>query len=233
MTGRVEEVLRYSGVSSAAMQQDGGAFKQLYPEAEKLLRQLDETIQPKSLCRVYDLSFDASSGTFSLLGTDESPMLTLSGQLAHTMLTGCEKAALLLCTLGLGFDSLLRTQQARGMAQAALLDACGNVLVEEACDKAEEALRQQHPGLFLTDRFSPGYGDLPLALQQPLLRALDATRLAGVYLTDTCLMNPSKTVTAILGLSTQPQRAKIRGCAYCTLRDTCNLRKDGKRCDSL
>jgi hypothetical protein len=119
------------------------------------------------------------------------------------------------------------------MAGAALLDACGSVLVEEACDRAEEALRQQHPGLYLTDRFSPGYGDLPLSVQPDLLRALDGTRLAGVWLTDTCLMNPSKTVTAIVGLSATPQQAKIRGCDYCALRDTCNLRKDGKRCDSL
>ena len=232
MTERVNEALRYLGISGTALQQqDGETHVQLRQATEATFRQLEETLQPKTLCRVFPLG--CSGDTFTLLGADGSPALSLSGQLASTMLQGCEKAALLLCTLGLPFDSLLRTQQARGMAGAALLDACGSVLVEEACDKAEEALRQQHPGLYLTDRFSPGYGDLPLSVQPDLLRALDATRLAGVYLTDTCLMNPSKTVTAIAGLSDRPQQAKIRGCDYCALRDTCNLRKDGKRCDSL
>lgn len=233
MIGRIDEALRYLGITGKVRIQGGETVTQLRKEAGKLLDQLDATIQPKTLCRVFPLCRSVDSGTFTLLGTEGSPALTLSGQLAQTMLTGCEKAALLLCTLGLPFDSLLRTQQARGMAQAALLDALGNVLVEEACDKAEESLRQQHPSLYLTDRFSPGYGDLPLTLQQDLLRALDATRLAGVYLSDTCLMNPSKTVTAIVGLSDRPQQAKIRGCAHCALRDTCNLRKDGRRCDSL
>ena len=231
MNRRIDEVLRYLGAGSAVGQQSGEALAQLKQAAETQLRQLDETVQPKTLCRVFPLRRDGDPNAFALIGTDGFPALSLSGQLAQTMLHGCEKAALLLCTLGLPFDGLIRTQQARSMAQAAMLDACGNVLVEEACDKAEEALRQQYPQLYLTDRFSPGYGDLPLSVQPALLRALEATRLAGVYLTDSCLMNPSKTVTAIVGLSTKPQQAKIRGCGHCALRDTCNIRKDGKCCD--
>ena len=30
-------------------------------------------------------------------------------------------------------------------------------------------------------------------------------------------MNPSKSVTAIIGLSDWPQMARIRGCAYCSM----------------
>ena len=231
MNERINEALRYLGAGSAAEPQGGEALAQLRQQAESQLSKLDAALQPKTLCRVFPLR--RSGDSFALLGADHSPVLTLTGQLANTMLQGCEKAALLLCTLGHMFDGLLRTQQARGMAQAALLDACGNVLVEEACDRAEATLRQQYPSMHLTDRFSPGYGDLPLLVQPELLRALDATRLAGVYLTDSCLMNPSKTVTAIVGLSATPQGAKIRGCDDCSLRETCNLRKDGKRCDSL
>lgn len=231
MSERIDEALRYLGAGSAADRQGGEALAQLRQQAESQLMKLDATLQPKTLCRVFPLHHGGDS--VALLGADHSPVLTLTGRLAGAMLQGCERAALLLCTLGLMFDGLLRTQQARGMAQAALLDACGNVLVEEACDRAEETLRQQYPHMYLTDRFSPGYGDLPLSVQPELLRALDATRLAGVYLTDSCLMNPSKTVTAIVGLSATPQRAKIRGCDHCSLRETCNLRKDGKRCDSL
>ena len=141
--------------------------------------------------------------------------------------------ALLLATLGLPFDAMLRTQQTRSMAEASLLDACGNVLVEEACDRLEAGLGQRFPHLHLTDRFSPGCGDLPLTLQPALLTALDAQRLAGVYLTDSCLMNPAKTVTAIVGLAKRPQAARIRGCACCALRSTCTYRKDGKHCDSF
>lgn len=233
MNSRIAQVLHYLGVSGQAFEQESPAVIQLKQEARQLLTGLDAAILPKTLCRVFPLRREEAPHTFSLLGTDGFPVLTLSGRLAESMLPECSHAALLLCTLGLSFDGLLRTQQARGMAKAALLDACGSVLVEEACDRAEDALRSQYPDLHLTDRFSPGYGDLPLSLQPLLLRALDAEKQAGVYLTDSCLMNPSKTVTAIVGLSRLPQGAKIRGCGFCSLRESCTFRKDGKRCDSL
>ena len=233
MTGRIAQVLRYLGVSGQAFEREDTAVMQLKQEALQILTGLDATIVPKTLHRVFPLRRDAAHGGFALLNAEDAPVLTLSGHLVTTMLQDCSHAALLLCTLGLPFDGLLRTQQARGMAKAALLDACGSVLVEEACDRAEDTLCAQYPGLYLTDRFSPGYGDLPLSLQPLLLHALDANRQAGVYLTDSCLMNPSKTVTAIVGLSKLPQGAKIRGCGFCSLRESCTFRKDGKRCDSL
>ena len=108
--------------------------------------------------------------------------------------------------------------------------ACGSALVEAGCDAAEKEIAGRMPGLYLTDRFSPGYGDLPLTVQQSLCGALDVTRRLGVSLTDTCLMNPQKTVTAIIGLADRPQMARIRGCAYCMMNKTCALRKGGKRC---
>jgi len=233
---RVDEVLRYlgAGVAEAPEASSGqqAALHALRKSAEQWLSQLDAQLIPKRLYRLFTLQHQPD-GSIALLDHTHQPVLTLTGTLAASLLRDCHQAALLLATLGTPFDAMLRTQQTRDMAQAAILDACGNVLVEEACDLLEQEIHQQVPGLYLTDRFSPGYGDLPLSLQPEILRALDATRQAGVYLTDSLLMNPSKTVTAIVGLSHRPQGAKIRGCACCSLRNTCTIRKDGKRCDSL
>ncbi|MBR6187034.1 MAG: methionine synthase [Clostridia bacterium] len=159
--------------------------------------------------------------------------LLLPGKTAELMLREAPKAALVLCTLGLGFDTALRSAQARDMARAVMLDACGSALVEAGCDQAEEALRSLFPGAYLTDRFSPGYGDLPLNVQPGLLSALDAQRRLGVYVTDGCLMNPSKSVTAVIGLCEKPQRARIRGCAFCALRGDCVYRKRGTECEKI
>ena len=156
--------------------------------------------------------------------------VTLPGKLASDMLKDCGQAALLICTLGAEFDRLLRMTQARDMAQAVILDACGSALVEQGCDKAEREIAARCPGLYLTDRFSPGYGDLPLDVQPEILRALDASRRLGVTATDACLLNPMKTVTAVIGLADKPQAAKIRGCAFCALQATCAYRKRGMTC---
>ena len=86
------------------------------------------------------------------------------------------------------------------------------------------------PDSFLTDRFSPGYGDLPLSLQPEICSALDAARRLGLHVTEHFLLNPSKSVTAVIGLSDRPQMARIRGCGHCAMYETCALRKGGKRC---
>jgi hypothetical protein len=116
------------------------------------------------------------------------------------------------------------------MAQAVILDACGSAFVEQGCDAAEEELKKRFPDLFLTDRFSPGYGDLPLDLQPSICAALDTPRRLGLHVTGSFLLNPGKSVTAVIGLSDRPQMARIRGCAFCAMRERCTLRKGGKTC---
>ena len=146
------------------------------------------------------------------------------------MLAGCGQAALLACTLGARFDAKLLALQARDMAKAVIYDALGSALVEAGCDEAERELAGRFPDMHLTDRFSPGYGDLPLALQPRLCAALDAERRLGITVSQSLLMNPVKSVTAVIGLSDFPQPARIRGCACCNLRETCTIRKGGSTC---
>ena len=149
---------------------------------------------------------------------------------AAVMLRSCSHAALLVCTLGTTFDALARQVQARDFADALLLDGFGGAYVEAGCNAAEREIAAKLPGKYLTDRFSPGYGDLPLDVQSPLLALTDATRRLGVTLSESNLMNPLKSVTAVIGLSDTPQQARIRGCDFCAMRTRCNLRKAGKTC---
>lgn len=155
--------------------------------------------------------------------------LQLPGRTAARMLADCRQCAVLVCTLGAEFDLWVRREQLRDMAQAALLDALGSAYIEAACDAAEDAIRARFPEMHLTDRFSPGYGDLPLAVQPTLLTLAGGSRI-GVTLTDAMLMLPQKSVTAIVGIADTPQPARIRGCAHCSLRQSCPYRKAGTPC---
>ena len=51
----------------------------------------------------------------------------------------------------------------------------------------------------LRPRFSPGYGDLPLAMQREIFAALPLEKALGLTLGENLLMTPTKTVTAIAG----------------------------------
>ena len=52
-----------------------------------------------------------------------------------------------------------------------------------------------------TMRFSPGYGEWPLKAQEKLLPLVEADKI-GVTLTDTDIMIPRKSVSAIIGWRT-------------------------------
>ena len=210
------EALRYLGVFQPA--------EDMRREAERLADELSGAIQPRYVYRVFDL--ERLPDGVRLQGAN----VDLTGDSARKMLAGCGQAALLACTLGARFDARLLALQARDMAKAVLYDALGSAFVETGCDEAERDISQRFPGLYLTDRFSPGYGDLPLALQPRLCAALDAERRLGITVSQSLLMNPVKSVTAVVGLSDSPRPARIRGCAYCNLRETCTIRKGGNTC---
>ena len=213
----VLEALRYLGAGDCPPERARN-------EMAAVARELTEQLWPKFTYRVFNLNHEAEG-----VRLREADLL-LTGKLAGTMLARCDRAAVLACTLGAEFDSLLRREQVRDMAKAAMLNACGSALVEEGCNEAEREIGARFPNLFRTDRFSPGYGDLPLSLQPALCAALDTQRRLGLYVSDSYLMNPAKSVTAIIGLADTPQPARVRGCAFCDLRENCALRKGGKHC---
>nr|MCR5785210.1 methionine synthase [Eubacterium sp.] len=86
-------------------------------------------------------------------------------------------------------------------------------------------------GLYLTDRFSPGYGDLPLNTQNALCEALNTSRRIGLTVTKNHLLIPRKSVTAIMGISSVPVTLRKRGCETCSMFLDCDYRKDGITCN--
>jgi len=50
----------------------------------------------------------------------------------------------------------------------------------------------------LTPRFSPGYGDLSLDHQKGLLKYVEADKI-GISLSETMVMLPEKSITAVIG----------------------------------
>ena len=99
------------------------------------------------------------------------------------------------------------------------------------CDEVENLIKAENPDKFLTWRFSPGYGDYPLSLQSELLRILDAPRKIGLCTNENSILTPTKSVTAVIGVSDNPIENKRKGCASCNLKTTCKFRKAGTRCE--
>ncbi len=128
--------------------------------------------------------------------------LELRSESLRRTLAGCRHAFLFVATLGAGADEVLRKKSILSGADAMIVQAIATALIETYCAQCEREMAQEPAaaGERLRLRFSPGYGDLPLEVQRPLLAALDSSRRAGVVLTDSLLMVPSKSVSAIIGV---------------------------------
>ena len=121
------------------------------------------------------------------------------------------------------------------MTKSVILDSCATEFIEKVCDKAEgEIIELAKSKNYKTNfRYGPGYGDLPIDIQGEIIRILNANKAIGLTTTDTSILIPRKSVTAIIGfLDKDAEVSKERNCATCNLRKTCNFRREGGSCGS-
>lgn len=184
-----QEILRYMRAASDR-------------ETEALIdRCLAETegILTKSVCYArFPVSFRDNE-------TDLGFAVTHSGDLRKN-LAGCNEIIVFAATVGAGLDRLIARNERISPAKALCLHSIGAERVEALCDRFNDSMKEESAGLSrsICPRFSPGYGDLPLKLQQDIFRVLDCPRKIGLTLNESLLMSPSKSVTAIIGIKEQP-----------------------------
>ncbi|WP_102493163.1 MULTISPECIES: vitamin B12 dependent-methionine synthase activation domain-containing protein [Selenomonas] len=172
--------------------------------------------------------------TYRLAPLDNGAVLgvTFAGNDIPRMLEPCEEVVLFGATLGPGVERLMMRCEVVNAADSVIMDACASTAIENICNNFESDMRRavEAEGRYLTDRFSPGYGDLPIAEQPKFFALLDMTRRIGVSLTPTTIMVPRKSVTAIMGIARTPQPHRPPDCEHCLMFRTCPFRKAGRRC---
>ena len=215
----IQETLRY--LQSENISPNSDIMRLIYNCEQKLLK----VIEPRYLHTAFDISHTENSVTL------ENCTLSLTGEDIRNHLKGCEKAVLFCATISSGADKLLRSAQVSNMAEALVLDSLASVAIEQVCDKVEEIIRFAHPNMHSTWRFSPGYGDLPITTQAEFLNVLNAPKRIGLTTNSSFILTPSKSVTAIIGLSKTPIYRKNRNCDDCNLAETCAYRKNGNHCN--
>ena len=126
----------------------------------------------------------------------------LPGQALSRHLQNCPKVILFTATVGLTIDRMIQRHFVTEPAIAVWLNAIGSERVEALCRLFCTELKADYAaeGLVPIERFSPGYGDLPLAFQKDIFTLLDCPRKIGVTLNQSLLMSPEKSVSALVGL---------------------------------
>lgn len=213
-----DEALRYMGYDGKI------SLDNIKALLDKCEQELIFAAVPRYIYKLFDITFEADG----ILINGSNIKLTGNSILKH--LEGCNKIALLAATLSSNVDKLINKYQITDMTSALVADAMASAAIEQVCNIAEDELKQSIGNMYMTWRFSPGYGDLPIKLQAPLINILDAPKRIGLTVNSSDMMIPIKSVSAIIGISDKPIEQKRRGCAVCNMNKTCKFRKRGAHC---
>ena len=148
---------------------------------------------------IYDIKVDGSEVTF--------PFASVTSKSLSQRLKGCHKAVVFAGTIGIEIDRLIKKYSVLSPSKAVIFQAIGAERVESLLDAFCLELQSlaKNNGGDITARFSPGYGDLPLDFQRQIFTAINPQKHVGIYVTDSFIMTPSKSVTAIVGVSTKSE----------------------------
>lgn len=128
-------------------------------------------------------------------------------------LEGCDEAYILAATTGISSQRLIEKNTVISPIKGIVTDCIGSAAIEAFCDKINLSLCDNPD--FLRPRFSPGYGDLCIDCQRKIIDFLCANKNIGLSLTESLMMVPKKSVTAIIGIGKEKNKCKGNGCMTC------------------
>lgn len=149
----------------------------------------------RGVWQVYD--YDCAARTVK-----SQPPVTINGKSIVKHLDGCTKVICMATTVGFDIEREVTKKFERGdYLESVLLDAAATAAVEQAADAMEKhfAATFTKDGFKMRWRFSPGYGDWNLTAQSELFKIAGAEQI-GMRLTSALMLEPRKSVTAIIGL---------------------------------
>lgn len=211
------EVLRYHSIGE-------GVDEETDQLVEECMQEILEISRFKYVYRSSEIAFREPSISF----TDS--VMTLPGTSIREHLRACEYVVFMAVTLGVEAESRIRYYSRTDLSRSVVLDACATALVEALCEEVQERIRRlaKEQDFFITPRFSPGYGDLPLTIQSPLLTHLNAYRRIGLSVSESSILLPRKSVTALIGITKEKQPTRKRLCAICHLNGNCRFSQEGE-----
>lgn len=204
MDMRTREAVRYLGYGRHAIDE------RTLQLVEDSFLELEQIVHAKFIYRIFEITF--SDMDVLTIGNMKIKSKNLSKNLK-----GCSKAVVFGATLGTGVDILMKRYSLTDMAKVVTLQACAAAMLEEYCDEAQNQIAEEleKKQMYLRPRFSPGYGDYSILHQDDILRMLDAAKTIGLTMTESYMLIPTKSVTAVIGISATKEPCHIKGCEEC------------------
>lgn len=193
------EVFRYMGYS---FKDRTDLNDEVRPIVHQLVPEIQKILTPQAVYVSYPLEIDGN-----ILKFDGYEII--SNELSR-YLNSCSAIYLFAATLGPKIDQQIQRMQKIDPVKAVVMQATGAMFIEKYCDKVCADLKTDaaKDGFATKNRFSPGFGDVPLETQRLFFKILDCSHKIGLTLMDTLIMAPEKSVTAFVGCE-RPLAAEV------------------------
>ncbi len=204
------EIYRYIGVRR------GEPDERTKRLVEDCIRELQAVITPRFVSRTFPLRLLGE-------GVVDFSCFQVKSRHLEKNLQGCDQIILMAATIGAGVDQLIRRYMRLEVSKGVVMQAASAAMVEAYVNELNEGFREaaRREGRFLRPRFSAGYGDFPLSCQSLISDVLKIEKNCGITLTDSLLMMPSKSVTAVIGMGKEDTGCELEGCEVCSHRADC------------
>jgi len=186
----------------------------------------DALDQCEELCDVQGSLLVSGNFSLDLTGSIGVEGVTFKiGKKIARQLKSAEGCALFICTAGAKIGEKSKALMAAGdLMEGYILDVIGSVTVESAVDKIQDRFENElnNKGIKMANRYSPGYCGWALSEQKQFF-ALFPLNHCGIKLSDSCLMDPIKSVSGVIAFGMNVKKMAYE-CQMCEL-ETCVYRK--------
>ncbi|MBQ9930747.1 MAG: hypothetical protein IJO79_00160 [Firmicutes bacterium] len=144
----------------------------------------------------------------------------------------CIKGGIVPLILSTSFEVIFYAATLKGFSEAEeqcedamdqyFLDAWGTAFVEQAAKWLHDTFSKELEGqeVFLTNFWSPGQHNFPIDNQKTLFEILKPEEI-GMELTPRFMMNPTKSISSIIGVMKEKDERNLFACDFCPRRDSC------------
>ncbi len=163
---------------------------------ENCFKEAESLIKPRGVYLIRKIA--EKNNLIKLLNSN----IVLKGESMRKLLKDAHAVIFMAVTIGPGIDERIKAETEAGNVEKALIfDVIGSEAVEAVANSLNSFLDTQarHTRSFLTMRFSPGYGDLPLDFQREIYNELKLKEI-GIKINEKNLLYPQKTITAVIGI---------------------------------
>lgn len=179
-----------------------------------LLKKIPDLIQPQGGYKI----FSSDSVKFNKDSFSISNSLFECGKIIASNFKECNSIVILAATLGDRISDYSRELMDEGeILSGFLLDKIASEIVEQYADRIEIIVGNKllEFGLNITNRYSPGYCGWNVKEQHKLFSLLPE-KFCGISLTESSLMIPIKSVSAVIGIGKNADKRDYQ-CSICDI----------------